>query len=325
MPDNAKKQRILVTGSLAWDQIMDFPGNFKDHILPEKTHVISISFLVSELKKQRGGCSANIAYSLALLEEKPVVVAAAGSDFSDYRAFLDAKGVDTRGIRVFAEELTASCFITTDKVDNQIVGFFPGAMRRAGELSVMKETPEASGDKPALAIVSPDDPAAMIRHARECREWQMPFIYDPSFQVTAMDGKQLLEAAQGAKALMLNDYETAVFQEKTKLTNDELLGIAEFVVVTLGDKGSEIRRKGQEPIRIPPAKAGKVVDPTGAGDAYRAGFASGLVRGFSLESCGRMGSIAAVYAVEQYGTQNHAYTREEFLARYRENFSALPS
>ena len=322
MADENIGKRVLVTGSLAWDQIMDFPGNFKDHILPDKAHVISISFLVSQLRKQRGGCAANIAYSLALLGERPSILAAAGNDFSDYRSFLEAQGVDTKGIKVFDDELTASCFITTDKVDNQIVGFFPGAMRKAGELSVKNDL---EGDKPVIAIVSPDDPAAMTRHPRECREAGIPYLYDPSFQVTAMDGPPLLEGAKGAKALMLNDYEMAVFQEKTKLDDAAVLDIAELVIVTFGEKGSEIRRKGKEPVKIPPAKAEKVVDPTGAGDAYRAGFVSGLVRGFSLESSGRMGSISSVYAVENYGPQQHKYTRDEFLARYRENFGGLPS
>ena len=317
------QNRILVTGSLAWDQIMEFQGNFKDHILPDKAHVLSISFLVQSLKKQRGGCSANIAYSLALLGEKPAILAAAGTDFADYRAWLEAQGVDCRGIKVFQDELTASCFITTDMVHNQIVGFFPGAMRKAGELSIRKDLP--AGDKHVLAIVSPDDPAAMLRHTRECRETGLPYLYDPSFQVTAMDGKTLLEGCRGAKALLMNDYEMAVLQEKTKLSDAEVLDLAEMIIVTFGEKGSEIRRKGKDAVKIPPAKAEKVVDPTGAGDAYRAGFVSGLVRGFSLEACGRMGSIAAVYVVEQHGPQQHQYTRDQFLARYKENFGSLPS
>ena len=314
--------RIVVTGSIAYDYIMNFPGHFKDHILPDKVHMISVSFLVDSMRRMRGGVAGNIAYSLALLGERPCILAAAGSDFADYRAFLDSKGVDTRGIRAFENELTASCFITTDKADNQITGFYPGAMRRASELSVMKDL---AGDKPVLAIVSPDDPKAMVRHTRECREWGLPFLYDPSFQVTAMDGPTLLEAAQGAKGLLLNDYEEAVFREKTKLSEEKLLDVAEFVIVTLGEKGSEIRRKGKPTLKIPAAKAERVVDPTGAGDAYRAGFVSGLVRGFSLESCGRMGSIAAVYAVEHYGPQNHQYDRGAFLKRYESNFGALPS
>ena len=318
----ADSKRILVTGSLAWDQIMEFSGNFKDHILPDKAHVISISFLVQKLKKQRGGCSANIAYSLALLGEKPAILAAAGNDFADYRAFLEAMGVDCRGVKTFADELTASCFITTDMVNNQIVGFFPGAMQKAGELSIKTDV---KGEKPVLAIVSPDDPAAMLRHSRECRESGLPYLYDPSFQVTAMDGPTLLEGCRGAKALLMNDYEMGVLQQKTKLTDAQVLDLAEIVIVTFGEKGSEIRRKGKDAIKVPPAKAEKVVDPTGAGDAYRAGFVSGLVRGFSLESAGRMGSIAAVYAVEQHGPQEHKYTRDQFLARYRENFGSLPS
>ena len=317
-------KRILVTGSLAWDQIMEFGGNFKDHILPDKAHVISISFLVQSLKKQRGGCSANIAYSLALLGEKPAILAACGNDFVEFRAWLEAQGVDCRGVKVFADDITASCFITTDLVNNQVVGFFPGAMRRAGELSMKTDLP-SGGEKPVLAIVSPDDPAAMLRHARECRETGLPYLYDPSFQVTAMDGKTLLEGCRGAKALLMNDYEMAVLQEKTKLSDAEVLDLAELVIVTFGEKGSEIRRKGKDAIKIPPAKAEKVADPTGAGDAYRAGFVSGLVSGYSLESAGRMGSIAAVFVVEKHGPQQHTYTRDEFLKRYQANFGDAPS
>lgn len=317
----ADGKRILVTGSLAWDQIMEFNGNFKDHILADKAHVLSISFLVQSLKKQRGGCSANIAYSLALLGEKPMILAAAGTDFADYRAFLEASGVDCRGIKIFGDELTASCFITTDTVHNQVVGFFPGAMRKAPELSAKSLLSE----KPVLAIVSPDDPGAMLRHARECREAGLPYFYDPSFQVTAMDGPTLLEGCKGAKALLMNDYEMGVLQKKTGLSDDQVLDLAELVIVTFGEKGSEIRRKGKPVIVIPPAKAEKVADPTGAGDAYRAGFVSGLVRGFSLESCGRMGSIASVYVVEHHGPQQHHYTRDEFLKRYKDNFGSLPA
>ena len=314
--------RILVTGSLAWDQIMEFSGNFKDHILPDKAHVISISFLVQKLKKQRGGCSANIAYSLALLGEKASILAAAGNDFADYRAFLEAEGVDCRGVKVFPEDLTASCFITTDMVNNQIVGFFPGAMGKAGGLSLKEHV---KSERPAMTIISPDDPAAMLRHARECRESDLPYLYDPSFQVTAMDGPTLLEGCRGAKALLMNDYEMAVLQEKTKLSDEQVLDLAELVVVTFGEKGSEIRRKGKDVVKIGTAKPEKVVDPTGAGDAYRAGFVSGLVNGFSLESAGRMGSVAAVYAVEQHGPQQHRYTRDQFLVRYKENFGSAPA
>lgn len=310
--------RVLVTGSLAFDQIMDFPGHFKDHILPEKIHMISISFLVSEFRKQRGGCSGNIAYTLALLGERPRIVATAGNDFGDYREWLAEQGVEVDGIRVYEDEVTASCFITTDKADNQITGFYVGAMKRAGELSLAEaaaETPDAS-----LTVVAPDDPGAMLRHCREAREAGLTVVFDPSFQVIALDGESLAEAARGAKAVIVNDYELAVFREKTGLDLAGLHELAELWVVTYGEEGSTIHLRGGESIRIPAAPAREIVDPTGAGDAYRGGFVAGMLRGADLAVCGRMGSVAAVYAVESYGTQSHAYTRDEFWSRYDDAF-----
>lgn len=315
-PGNAK---IAVTGSLAFDLIMDFPGNFKDHILADKLHVINISFLVGELKRQRGGCAANIAYTLALLGQSPRIVAAAGHDFSDYDMWLRSHGVDTGGIRVFADHPTASCHITTDKADNQITGFHPGAMGQAHQISLAGSVEGDCG----WVIVSPDDPGAMIRHCREARERGIKVVFDPSFQVTAMDGERLMEGARGAYALVLNDYEFAVFLEKTGRTRDELLAHdVEMVIVTYGEKGSEIRTRSGEAHTIPSARPNAVVDPTGAGDAYRGGFLAGLLQGFPLDICGRMGSVASAYAIEHLGTQNHSYTREEFENRYAENFGA---
>ncbi|GMU53133.1 MAG: putative adenosine kinase CbhK [Candidatus Xenobia bacterium] len=311
---------ILVSGSLAFDNIMNFPGYFKDHVLPDKVHIINISFLVQELKRQRGGCAANIAYTLALLGERPRIVAAAGRDFPEYAEWLSQQGVDVQGIRIFQEDVTASCFITTDAADNQITGFYPGAMNRAGEISLRQE----AGPNPRFCIIAPDAPAAMVRHCQECREGKIPFLFDPSFQVTAMDGPTLYQAARGARAVLLNDYEFAVFLEKTGKTQDQLLEDVELIVVTYGEQGSEIFRRGSESVKIPPAKCREVVDPTGAGDAYRGGFLAGLVRGHDLDVCGRMGSVAAVFAVEHYGTQNHRYTPETFFARYEENFGPAP-
>jgi adenosine kinase len=311
--------KIAVTGSLAFDLIMDFPGYFKDHILPEKLHVINISFLVGDLKKQRGGCAANIAYTLALLGQKPRVVAAAGNDFSEYEQWLRHRGVDTAGIRLFDDISTASCYITTDRADNQITGFYPGAMRRAGEISLQHSIEKDC----RWVIVAPDDPDAMLRHCREAKQAGIKLVFDPSFQVTAMDGEKLLEGARGAYGLILNDYEFAVFQEKTGRNRQELLAEdVELIVVTYGEKGSEIHPRGGERTKVPAAKVEKVADPTGAGDAYRGGFMAGLLLGFDLDACGRMGSIASAYAIENYGTQNHGYTREEFQARYEENFGA---
>ena len=315
-PMPSREGRVLVTGSLAFDQIMDFPGHFKDHILPEKIHQISISFLVEEFRKQRGGCAGNIAYSLALLGERPSIVASAGSDFGEYRQWLVEQGVDVEHVAAFEDEVTASCFITTDRADNQITGFFPGAMRRAKELSLAA----AADDSARLAVIAPDDPEAMLRHCREARQAGLPFLFDPSFQVIALDGEALAEAAQGARAVVVNDYEFAVFREKTAREGEALFELADMWVVTYGEEGSRILLPGGETIEVPAARAREVVDPTGAGDAYRGGLVAGLMRDAPLAACGRMGSVAAVYAVECYGTQSHRYEQEDFWCRYRDNF-----
>lgn len=317
----AADRQLLVTGSLAFDQIMVFPGNFKDHILIEKLHVINISFLVSEMRRQRGGCAGNIAYTLALLGQKPRVIATAGNDFADYQRWLASHGVDVSAIEIHPDEITASCFITSDRSDNQITGFFPGAMRFAGHLSLR----ERQGDQAGAVIVAPDDPAAMMRHCQEARELGLPFVFDPSFQVTAMSGEDLLTAAQGAAMLVVNDYELAVFGQKTGKSGEELFEVAQMVVVTLGGEGSKILLPGQEPLLVPAAAISQFVDPTGAGDAFRGGFLTGLQRGYALEVCGRLGSVAAAYAVEHNGTQTHRYTKQEFAERYRANFGDLPA
>lgn len=313
--------KILVTGSLAFDNIMDFPGHFKDHILPDKAHVINISFLVEKLSQERGGCAGNIAYTLALLGEPPRVVAAAGGDFDGYRQWLAGHGVDVSAIALFPEERTASCFITSDRAHCQITGFFPGAMRRAREISLAAA---AAGGDVALAVVAPDDPEAMLRHCREGRAAGIPVLFDPSFQVTAMDGEYLAEAACDAWALVVNDYEFAVLREKTGKTVEQLRREHALIVVTYGAEGSEILLPEGESLRIEAARVGNVVDPTGAGDAFRGGFVAGLRKGYDLAGCGRMGSVAAVYCIESYGTQNHRYTGEEFFARYRASYGGLP-
>ena len=312
--------QVIVTGSLAFDQIMTFPGFFKDHILPDKLHLINISFLVSEMRKQRGGCSGNIAYTMALLGENSRVIATAGKDFADYEKCLADLGVDTSGIRTIDDELTASCFITTDKSNNQITGFFIGAMAHAKNLSLR----EMAGDRAHLCIIAPDDPDAMIRHSREAREMGLPFIFDPSFQVTAMNGEQLAAGSEGAMILMTNDYEHSVFEEKTGKKGRDIFDLVDIVVVTLGGEGSRILRKDADEIRVPAAKIRGVADPTGAGDSYRAGFCVGLMRGLDLATCARLGTVAAAYAIEQHGTQQHSFTLETFAERYRANFGEFP-
>ncbi len=298
---------------------MTFPGLFADHILPDKLHVINISFLVDRLEKKRGGCAGNVAYSLALLGATPRIVGTAGNDFAEYDAFLRRCGVDTSAIRIIEDEITASAFITTDRSDSQIQGFHVGAMAQAPELSLRELAGGAE-----VVIVSPDDPKAIERHCREAREAGMTFFFDPSFQVTHMEGAQLRECARGAKAMLLNDYEHAVFSEKTGFRDDALFDLVDIAVVTLGAQGSRILRRDETPIEIPPATVSEAVDPTGAGDAYRAGFLAGWTAGYDLAVCGRMGSVASAYAVEQYGTQAHSYDRAEFDERYRKNFGQAP-
>ncbi len=312
----SRDTEILVTGSLAFDQIMDFPGFFKDHVLADKLHMINLSFLVRELRKQRGGCAGNVGYSLALLGERARVVAAAGHDFAEYRQFLIDLGVDVESIAIDSKQVTACCFITTDRANNQITGFFPGAMSNARELSLAA----AVSPRTRFAIVMPDDPEAMLRHCREAKSVGVPLLFDPSFQVIALDGQALTEAARGAYAVLVNDYEYAVFQEKSGLDDQGLLELAEVWVVTRGEQGSRVSTRDGRVFEIPAVPVGEVVDPTGAGDAYRAGFLTGLARNLDLETCGRLGSVAAVYAIESYGTQSHRYTRDEFSARYRASY-----
>ncbi len=318
--ENLTDGQVIITGSLAFDNIMEFPGYFKDHILPEKVHVINISFLVDKMTRQRGGCAANIAYTTALLGGSPRIVAAAGNDFATYREWLVSNHIDVGGIRIHEDEITACCYITTDRADCQITGFFVGAMKRANELSVIEE----GGDRAALCFVAPDDPEAMVRHCAEARQAGLPFLFDPSFQVTAMDGDALTTASEGAWALVVNDYEFTVLQEKTGKSVELLRSEHELIVVTYGEKGSEILQRDGSTLKIPAAKATEVIDPTGAGDSFRGGFLAGLQRGFDLETSARMGSVAAVYCVEVYGPQSQRYTHEEFFARFRDNFGFSP-
>ncbi|HEX4952086.1 MAG TPA: carbohydrate kinase family protein [Thermoanaerobaculia bacterium] len=310
--------QVVVCGSIAFDNIMDYPGSFRDHILADKAHVINISFLVEQFKRQQGGCAPNIAYSLALLGERARIVGTAGTDFGDYRDWLVGQGVDVEAVGIVPGEMTATCFITTDRADCQITGFFPGAMGKARDLCLA----ELAGPEASVAIVAPDDPEAMLRHCQEARAMGLPFFFDASFQVTALDGEPLARAADGALGLFLNDYEFSVFQQKTGKTADQIRAEHELLVITYGEKGSEILLRDGSTIQVSASKVGKAVDPTGAGDAYRGGFLAGLMKGLSLEICARMGSIAAVYCIECYGTQCHAYTRQEFLERYRATYGA---
>lgn len=305
---------VLLSGSLAFDHIMLFPGYFEDHILPDKLHVLNVSFLVDSLDKFRGGVSGNIAYNLALLGQSCKIVAPVGNDFEAYEQVLADGGVDTSGLWVVEDELTASAFITTDRADNQITGFYPGAMGRAGELSVAEHL-----DGVSMAVVSPTAPDAMARHIEELTSAGTPFMFDPGQQIVALPPETLRAGIQGAQILVGNDYEFAMIAEKTGIDPDRLVTSCPVTAVTLGELGSTIR-SNSEVFEIPSAPARQVVDPTGAGDAYRSGLLTGILHGWPLDAAGRLGSVSAAYAVEAKGTQEHSYTLQDFQERFKEVF-----
>jgi adenosine kinase len=310
---------IIVTGSVAFDYIMSFPGYFKEHILPEKIDILSVSFLVDSLRRERGGCATNIAYNLSLLGERPRVMATVGQDFAEYRAWLELNCVDTSLMVEIPGEFTSSCFINTDLDNNQIVSFYNGAMSKASTLSFR----DLDYQDIAIAVISPSDPAAMVKYAGECQELSIPYIYDPSQQIIRLSGEELVAGINGCKVLVVNDYEFEMIKNKSGLTDEETLELAETVVITRGEGGSTISTR-QERLEIPPVVPRPLAEPTGVGDAYRAGLIKGIVRGYSWETTGRLGSLAATYTLEAHGTQNHSYTLEEFAARYRENFGDAP-
>jgi adenosine kinase len=307
--------RIVVTGSIAYDYIMVFPGKFRDHILPEKMHILSVSFLVDSLRRLYGGTAANICFNLALLGERPSLLGAVGEDFGEYGQWLERHGVDLSTVHRVPGEFTSSCFINTDMQDNQITAFYPGAMSHTPRLS-LHGLGLTSRD---LVVVAPNDPRAMAKYARECADLGIPYLYDPSMQAPRMTAEELNEGFRGARILTGNDYEFGMMAEKLGIREEELARRVPVTVMTRGEAGAIIT-VGDERHEIPAAKPTKVVDPTGAGDAYRSGLMVGLRRGWSWPVAGRAAALAAVYAIEHAGTQQHAYTPSEFVARYRENF-----
>jgi adenosine kinase len=308
--------KIVVTGSIAFDYLMSFPGKFTDHILPEHINRVSLSFLVDSMDKRRGGCAPNIAYTLALLGERPYLMATAGEDFGDYRRWLEAAGVDTTLVREVAGKFTASFFCSTDTQNNQIASFYTGAMANAAELSFR----DASGC--SLTIISPNDPEAMLQYADECRGLEVPFIFDPGQQCARLSGEELQHGLRGALMLICNDYEFELIRDKTGLSLDALLDQARIVVVTKGEKGATVITR-RDSFHVPAVPPERVADPTGVGDAYRGGFMKGLARGAELLTCARLGSVAATYALEHLGANSHSYSWPEFAARYEQHFGAL--
>ena len=304
--------KIVVTGSIAFDYIMSFPGKFRDSLLADQLHNISLSFLVDSLKRQRGGVAPNIAYTIALLGGKSSVMATVGQDFTEYRAWLDEIGVDTSAIVAIEDDFTASFFVNTDQEQNQIASFYTGAMAHAGKLTFAKHAPDTE-----LAIISPNDPNAMVAYAEECRTSNIPFIYDSSQQTARMNGDELLQGLTGCYILSVNEYEYQLIQEKTGLSEDEVFDRIGGLLVTKGADGSYLIMDGQR-YDIPVFAPEKIVDPTGAGDAFRGGLMRGMQLGLPWDVAGRMGALASTYVLEQLGTQSHQYTIQEFITRYRQ-------
>ena len=305
---------ILVTGSLAYDLIMDFPGRFSDHIDPTKIHILNLSFLVDSLKKQKGGTAGNIAYNLALLEIPVNILGSVGEDFDEYQTFLQKAGVDVSNIKIVKNEQTSQAFITTDKADNQITSFYPGSMKNNSSLKIVDLS-----EKPEFTVISPNDPKAMINFALECQKLEIPYMFDPGMQLPRLTNQDLITGIKGAKILIGNDYEIGLLSSKLKVKSEKLLENIKILITTLGEKGSIIQTKDQN-IRIKAAKPKEVIDPTGAGDAYRAGFLAGYLQGLDLKVCGQMGSVTACYSVEKYGTTTHSFTMDEFQQKYKENY-----
>ena len=303
--------KIVVTGSLAYDYIFDFPGKFADNIDPSKLHILNLSFLVTDLRKGAGGTAGNIAYNLGLLEVPIKLLAVAGNDFDNHRKHLEEVGVETSNIKIISDESTALAMIMTDSVNNQISAFYPGAMNHSSELTL-----DTISEPVDFLIIAPDLPKTMIKLAQEAMEKKIPYLFDPGMQLPRLTNQELEEGIRGATILIGNDYEMGLM---IKRLGNDLIRTVPIVITTLGEKGSIIEQ-GNKKIEIKPSLPSQVLDPTGAGDAYRAGFMAGFLKEKDLKVCGQMGSLTACYTVEKYGTTTHHFTKEEFKERYIKNY-----
>jgi adenosine kinase len=306
-------KRVIVYGSLAYDRVMDFPGKFRDNFLPDKLHLINVSFAVPKLTENFGGTAGNIAYNLSLLRARPIILAEAGNDFIKYSKWLVQLKIETKHIYSVKDLPTASAYIITDKEDNQITGFYSGA--------IQKHYPSFSDDifKNALVIISPGNCRDMSTLVKICFKKQTPFIYDPGQQIPHLTKNELAYGVKNSLVFIGNDYEISLVAHILKISEQTLIQRANILIKTLGAKGSEIWHKGKC-IKIPAFKPRQVIDPTGAGDAYRAGLAMGLLRHWPITKIGRFVSLVASYAVEQYGTQKHKFTQTELEQRYSKRF-----
>ena len=300
---------IITSGSLAYDRIMDFPGYFSDHILPEKIHVLNVSFTVNSLTEKFGGTAGNIAYALSLLGEKPIILATIGRDYHRYFEWLMKNNIACDNITIIEEELTAGAYITTDQADNQITGFNPGAMKYPSSFNFDKINPKES-----IAIIAPGNLEDMMNYSITCKAKGIDYIFDPGQSLPMWDSQSLIQCIEGSKIMVSNDYELELIINKTGLDKKELLQRTNSIITTLGELGSRVCTPDYE-INIPAIKPKEVVDPTGAGDAYRAGLIKGLIQGRNMEQSAKMGSVCASFAIECYGTQEYYFSLMEFEER----------
>ena len=304
--------KTLITGSIAYDYLMRFPGRFQQHFIPDELHNMSLSFLVDDMTKHWGGVAANIAFTMAKFGLRPKLMGTVGRDFGDYRRWLERSGVDCSTVIQIDDVFTASFFANTDDDNNQLAFFYGGAMNLARNYRIA----DVLSAKPDLVVISPNDPMAMIKLCDECRERDIRFIYDPGQQVARLNGEELLQSLRGAHMVVVNIYEASVIYEKTGLGLDNLRETVDIVVITASEKGSKIYLNG-EVIEVAAFAPSEIADPTGAGDAYRAGLILGMSKGFPLKLSAEIGALSATYALEVVGTQNHNFTIAEFVKRFR--------
>ncbi len=307
--------KVILTGSIAFDYLMKFPYLFKDTILPEHIEKISLSFLVHEMIKQDGGVGANIAYSLAMLGGKAYLYSTAGQDFPEYAKRLNAVGVDTSGVGIIEDKFTASFFATTDTSNAQIATFYTGAMANSADLALA----DAAYEQDDFVMISPTDPGAMKRYIHEAKELGLRMIFDPGQQIISMDAMDIIEGVNSAYGIFVNEYEFELLQDKTGFSAEEIVSKPTFCVVTLGGDGAKIYAKGDE-FFIPVIEGIQVVDPTGVGDAFRAGFLRAYLAGLDLTLCGEMGAVTAALAIQHNGPQCHKFDWHTFKTIFREHF-----
>ncbi len=305
--------KILISGSLAYDRIMNFPGKFKDHILADKIHTLNICFTVNGLAEKFGGTAGNIAYNLALLDEQPLILATAGKDFTNYKKWLEQHGLSLSSIRIIPQEFTAGAFITTDESNNQITNFNPGAMGYSSEYDFSEIIPLDT-----LAIISPGNLEDMLAYSRKYKKLNIPYIFDPGQSIPVLDKNQMLEMIDGSAVLISNEYELEMIKAASGMDNNEILRYTKIIITTLGEKGSVLLSKDGK-VSIPPALPLCVSDPTGAGDAFRSGLIKGMVMGKDIIESARIGSTCASFAVENHGTQEHCFTKNQFWTRHKNN------